>query len=280
MMFIVMLLALLVERFFDFSHVRRWHWFILYERMIAERTVGLSPYLAIILILTPLLVAVFMVSMSLDGLMYGFVKFLFQLVVLIFCLGPNNLWADAFASINAILQSDPELAKEKLKMTLGVEDLEDPKELQLQLFQRVFIEANQRVLAVIVWYAILGPLGAVFYRTTVLCAEDEGLRKANPALLPIASTIEAILDWLPIRLFTFLFALSGHFVSVFSCWGKQVLSGIANNETLLVQCGVAALGNEIHTQDGTAEKNALSLIDRAVVLFLVLIALYILALGF
>ena len=101
-------------------------------------------------------------------------------------------------------------------------------------------------------------------------------QESVPELLPSARSVEAILDWGPVRIFTCVFALGGHFVKVFSCWRKKAILGLDINDKLLTECGAAALGNEdINTiaQDGSAEKNAIGLLDRSFVITLVAVAI-------
>jgi membrane protein required for beta-lactamase induction len=87
--------------------------------------------------------------------------------------------------------------------------------------------------------------------------------------------LQKILDFLPIRLLAFIFALGGHFTKVFPYWSKHVLRGVSSNETLLIKAGLLAiLGDEQNKipEDGSAEKNAIGLLDRSTVILLVLIA--------
>ncbi len=132
------------------------------------------------------------------------------------------------------------------------------------------MEANRRVFGIIFWYVVLGPVGAVFYRATTLSAES-----VSTSSLP-ARTVEAILNWLPVRIFTFLFALGGHFSQVLATWRRKAWQGLESNDAMLIDCGVAALGDEEVNQTlakGVAERHALSLLDRVFVIVLVVVAI-------
>ena len=270
MTFIVTLIALLVERFFDWSHIRRWGWYSSYQQAILKRFSGLNSYAALAAVIVPLLIGTLIVEYLLNNLLYGFASLVFQLALLIYCLGPQNLWADAFSSITGINQGDP-TAAEKLHASFGITNLSDAKSLHRALLDQIFVSANRRVFAVVFWYVILGPVGAILYRTVAQSAGPAAL----PELAQSAHTAEEALDWLPARLFTFLFALSGNFVQVITCWPKKILLGLTGNEMLLTECGVAALGQDDPTMvatDGATERNALSLLDRTFVIVLVIVA--------
>src|SRR5579862_1321828 len=204
MTFIVTFIALIIERFFDWSHLRRWSWYVTLEKGITKKLIASSPYLQLALIVLPLLCAVGIVGFLLKGVLYGLFTLIFQLLVLLYCLGPQNLWADSFACINPA-------TSDYFKKLFHVTDVDDKQKLHKQLLSSIFIEANRRVFAVIFWFVILGPIGAILYRTITLSAQEETKETTTIELAKCARTIETILDWLPIRIFTFLFALGGHF---------------------------------------------------------------------
>lgn len=268
MTFIVTLIGLLIERFFDWSHLRQWQWYTAYQGMITRRFSVKSPFLMLAIIIIPLLIVVGLMNCLLDDWLYGFIKLIFNIVIFIYCLGPKDLWADAFACTTALSQSDKIDAQEKLKTSFGVHE-KGKQLLHHHLLNMLFMEANRRVFAVVFWFILLGPVGAVLYRTVTLQAALE--------LNQSARTAEAALNWIPIRILTFLFALGGHFAKVLSYWRKNVLHGLDSNETLLTECGIAALGNDeqaVLPEDGSLERSAIHLIDRAFVIMLVVIAAF------
>lgn len=274
MMFIVSLVVLLIERFFDWSHLREWRWYIVYQNRIMQSFRMKSPYFTLAMIIVPLLIAVLLIEFILSGWLYGFVRLIFELFIVLYCLGPKNLWADAFSCINAITQADQQIAEDKLKSSFGT-DAHHSTSLHHQLLNNIFIDANRRVFAVIFWYVLLGPVGAVLYRTVVLSATDFTAQMPRQDILVSARVAQGLLDWLPVRLLAFIFALGGHFVRVLSCLRKKFLSSITANEDLLTECGLAALSyddQEKIAEDGSSEKNALSLLDRAFIILLVIIA--------
>lgn len=255
MRFIITLVALLIERFFDWSHLRQWHWYSNLQQAVTQRLSGKNPYLAVSLTILPLVVIVLIVDYLLSHVLYGVLSVVFQLCVLLYCFGPRNLWADAFASATAFSQSDTQAAKEQLHSLFGVTNTGH---------SAFFIEANRRVFAIVFWFAILGPMGAVLYRSLAMSA------RSTSELSSVACYLEAILDWLPARLFTFSLALAGHFAKVFTCWRKKAGLGFNENDALLVECGAAALGQE---DVEALERSAVSLLDRAFVIMLIFILL-------
>lgn len=275
MTFIVVLVALLIERFFDWSHLRHWYWFRALQNAVIHR-LSATAYLILAVTIVPILLIVALIDYATVGLLYGFIKLIFHVVVLIYCLGPQNLWADTFACVNAMTQGDKDFAADKLKHSFGIADLTYSQSVEKHFLHTIFIEANCRVFAVVFWYLVLGPFGAVMYRLVTLSVPDVPEQELTPELTQQAHLIENILDWIPVRIFVFLFALGGHFVQVISCLRKKIFLGLNANESLLTECGTAAIGIEPAQplpQDGSAERNAINLIDRCLVITLVLIAI-------
>lgn len=275
MTFIVSLIALVIERFFDWSHLRHWYWFTNYQKYIAHRFADKSSYLILALSIVPLLIIVLLLEFLLQNALYGFVQLLFQLFILLYCLGPQNLWADTFSCISALRQGDKRFVEEKVKKSSRSNYSQS---LHRHFLNNIFIEGNRRVFAVVFWFVVLGPIGAVLYRAVSLSAATSE-QETNVELYQTARSLEAVLDWLPVRVFAFIFALGGHFVRVLSCWQKKILFGLHGNETILTDCGIAAMGLEDEhkiLEDGTVEKHAISLLDRAFVITLVVIALIVL----
>jgi membrane protein required for beta-lactamase induction len=244
-----------------------------------QRFPGKSSYTIIALTIIPLLLMILLIQYMLKNSLFGLVELLFQLFVFLYCLGPQNLWADTFSCINALTQGDSQTAADKLKSAFGVTDAQTTQSLHGQLLSNIFVAANRRIFAIVFWFLALGPVGAVLYRTITLSSADYPKQNPVPELIPSSRAIEALLDWVPVRIFTCIFALGGHCVKVLSCWRKKAVFGFDSNEKLLSECGSAALGSddiENIAEDGSAAKSAISLLDRSLVITLVFVAIIVL----
>lgn len=261
MTFLAALLALLIERFFDWSHIRHWYWYESFQYAVLNRLPKISPYAILAITIIPLLVIVLLVEWALRGILFGFIGFLLNLFILMYCFGPKNLWADTFANMNTINGNNA-----------GDKSVSDP--LRKELLDHIFVEANRRVFAVLFWFVVLGPVGAVLYRMISLSAAEVTNQEGLLILKQPARTIEAILDWVPVRLLTLFFALGGHFSKVFASWRKNLFGDLTSNEKILIECGNAAIHDDHHSNEtATLEKNAISLIDRVFIITLVIIVI-------
>jgi len=263
MTFLVILMALLIERFFDWSHVRSWNWYKASMRFLSTTFKQLPAYVVLLFALLPIALIVWIVQTSLHHMLYGLVEFVFQLILFLYCLGPQNLWAEIYFCVNALAHGEEKQADEKLNLLNGITH-EKANQKPLQRLPLVWNAAMKRVFAVMFWFLILGPVGAVIYRAI------EQSRVKGKFLI--------WLEWPPVFVLTILFALGGHFVNVFTCWRVLIKRKEMNNYEWLEKCGIAALGeHEVEQKsESTQVKQAIQLFDRALIIVLVMFALTIL----
>lgn len=265
MTFIITLIALLIERFFHWHHVRRWQWFVEYESWITRYWHALpASFILIINLIIPLII-ILLIEHLVRGWLYGVLELIFGLVVLLYCLGPENVWVQVYQVIQ-LKSTDFNQASQLVQKEFGV------PELPFTSFQQawvgaIFVAAYERIFSVIFWFVLLGPLGAVFYRLVELFSKNQ-----EEDIARRAAFIKKWLDWFPVRFFAFIFALAGHFTQAFSCFKEKFSGGIEVNKSLLAECGRASLDINFNDIDETnnAEIATLALLDRvfAIVLFL------------
>lgn len=261
MTFIITLIAWILERFFHWHHLKRWEWFTHYEKWLSVHIKTWQPYLRLLINVLPPLMVVGFINVLLSSFLYGIFKFIFGVFVLLYCLGPENLWVEVYQKIE-------QNHKGEKKAVDHVEYFHE------KFVRSIFIKANDRIFAVMFWFVLLGPIGAVLYRLIDIFSVRE-----EYGLMPIAVQSKQVLDWIPIRIFTFFFALGGHFTDVIGIWKKHFTQGLEMNEFLLTECGMAALDRESPNQDiSSLGKDALGLLDRAFVMGLVVLAICVLIL--
>lgn len=268
-MFIVILIALLVERFFDWSHLRQWDWYTGLERMAAQKLPGASPYLVLGGVIVPSLLVLRILQSLLSRSIFGLGWFLLSLLVVLYCFGPKNLWADAFASISSLTSQGAEKSAETLQSTFNVNTANATESVQQQLTNQIIIAANQRVFAIVFWYLLLGLPGALCYRLANVSAHNSEMPDVSKA----ARQLQDAMDWLSVRALTFIFAIGGNFTRVLTCWRQRLTMGLDGNDIIMTECGLAAItgDNEKMPEDGALEKSAVSLLDRAFIITLIIL---------
>lgn len=284
MKLIIILIALAAERFAHLGgFVNRFNWFENYLALIRKILVKTGIYKgvpAVILALLPLLIVVGVVYCTLAWIFFGLLGFLIGLLTLLYCIGPRDLYTDLEAYFSVQGQENKEAIQQALD-NVGVHT-SDENAIPREVTKAVFHQYNTRIFAVIFWFVILGPLGAVLYRAAAEISKTaERENSPEHELLKGSRLVLDVLDWIPVRLVGLGYALMGDFLHGFSYWVKNVISKLHNNKKFMEQSGLIALrlnkkDKDAHKVGVEENKEALALIDRASILYLVVMALFIL----
>lgn len=151
---------------------------------------------------------------------------------------------------------------------------EDALPAELGALGRLFVAEHERSFGVLVWFAVAGPGGAVFYR---LCAEFARRTGASAG----AAQLHAVTAWVPLRLTALLCALAGSSDDAFSAWrnlpadlpwarrGWQLLAAVGAGALVTEDHGAAVLPPDWAAVSTEAQR----LLHRALLLLLALCAL-------
>lgn len=274
MSLIAILLGLVVERYLGALHeLRNFAWLTHFSQWVRSHAKeGLPGYIAT---LTPIVLA----PMILFWLLPGWLDFALGLLLLIYCVGPANLTDQARAFIGAVERNDTEAAVwYAQQMATGQPLPNQPEQLCHHVTQTLLIQQNDRLLAVIFWFIVLGPVGAILYRCASqlrLQTRDDGTEFAS-----LARQFHHFLAWLPARLTALSYALSGSLTDTINNWRNVASAGNPlwsdTNDRLLAHTGMGALmlrDSVINGDDCTSQtEQALALINRALIIWVCVIA--------
>ena len=270
----------------QFSWFRSWLQWL--NAQFPEGSFWRGPYGIALALVVPLLVAG-LLQVALDQSLWGFVGLLFDIVVLFWCWGPRDLDVD----VTAVLDAPDANARRQAAARLWAPGAEAQMEGGA-LIEAVFRNALRRWFGVLFWFCVLGPFGALLYRLSALAAESDA------DALPFdtregARGWLAVLEWPVAQLMTLSLALVGNFDSVMAAWREDGAFGLRSR--LLATAARASVRSEIadevadYTESGIpastalAEafgelpelRDAMSLVWRVLVLWLAVLALFVLA---
>jgi membrane protein required for beta-lactamase induction len=147
----------------------------------------------------------------------------------------------------------------------------DARDLQKQPYPRIgpvntLGKVYRDLFAMLFWFTVFGPVGLTLYYLVYYFNQyfHDNPSSESKELYVYSQKVLAVMDWVPERLFTFCFALVGHFGNVFKIWIKSMLGGLDPQLQLVSQCGQAVVKT---TED------AVSLLNRVLIVWLVVIAL-------
>jgi len=203
--------------------------------------------------------------------------FLLGLVILVYSIGPRELNRETQDYLDACERGDTEGATlYAAQLTGSAEECQSQAQLNQMVTAAILSEANDRILAVLFWFLILGPVGALLFRLSSQLhrqpqAElDRDFQQATHRLY-------FILNWLPARIAAFSYALGGSMVDALhniknypSQWADKFLD---SNTGTLVAAGLGALQIDPQNETDTQQVlQALALSNRAIIIWISLIA--------
>ena len=275
--------ALLAESFIStLSELRRYDYFYRYLEWMRGKLPVFSwqpGTVTLLIVVGVLLFAVWLVSAML-GSVLGLFAFLFGIAVLIFSIGPRDLDEDVQKIITAMEEEDYEAANLYASELAGREISEPPMQLAQTVKEEILLQANTRVLGVIFWFILLGPVGAVLFRISCLLKQHQ--QDQDDDFSQASRDLYDILAWLPARVVVLSYAVAGNFVDTMSYWNGIADLWQRQSEEFIIVSGIGALRYEsrIDRQHHDSDEvdingihHALALVKRAVIVWVVLLGL-------
>lgn len=241
MRFLIIILCLLSEKYLThqfFTFRKKWSdiYAQLIEKYVPGNILNATPWMRY---------SIYMGSLALLCIIFGsfrhhglglIINFFFELAVFYICLGEHNLFY-----VNA-------------------------NEKKLLNDNQFILAMNQEFYAIILWFYILGPFGALLYRVTLYFNQQ-----SQP--LPALMKAKAFLDWLPVRLSALLFLLIGDFQPGFTQLCKKFLQDPLENDQLLIETARHALS--VKEQENIDMMKLQNLFNHSCLILLFLLAIFV-----
>ncbi len=217
------------------------------------------------------------VALALAGTLPGAAWLAFAALVLAFSLGPKDLGMEVREYLDRELAGDAAAAA-RAAAAIMEHDSAQRRDLRAAAVEdAIFVQTNNRVFGVVLWFVLLGPAGAWLFRVSDL------MRRAAIEQRAVAPScferLHFLLAWLPARLLALGYALAGSFEDARRSWRERYgdLPGqlLERNDWLLVHVGRGALALPAGQAGGPAEpaRGALRLARRALLVWLTVVAI-------
>jgi AmpE protein len=283
---VAVLLVLVVARALpDLTRLRNFAWLHTWLEQTRQHA---STDLAVLIEVGLPVVVCACVQFGLRGLLFGLASLVFSVFMLFYCWGPRDLERDAEAVAKAPDSERREAAIQMLRAELPPSTVPFAAEA---LVEATFTAALKRWFGVLFWFALIGPVGALFYRIVQLLAYAPEFTRDEPVpeqtrLQQIAS----ILDWLPAHIMALSLALASNFDAVFKTWHDYHVAHGKGYWTLdlgfLAAIARASVDADVTAGDGYAQdansplvalEDAMVLVRRVLIVWITVIALIVLA---
>jgi len=274
MKLIVILICLALLRYVHLGRTpNRYHWFEDYAAAIQKYLAKIKyPWLMALVILLPILIITLLLQLGLAHGIFYILEFIFNVLALWYCLWPVSLQEHLESSLEKNKSANDHSSSE-----INDEDAVSTEGDGLRaLTEALFCHANARTFAVVFWYLVFGPFGAILYRMVAqLTKLSSRPNDTLNAIARVANILEDTLDWIPARLAGLGYALAGNFVKGFHQWMHYVSGGLASNQDLLIASGLGAMDVDANASaDAEEARQVLRLIDRSLIVWLVIIAIF------
>ena len=221
-----------------------------------------------------------------DDAGFGLAEFLLAVLVMFWCWGPRDLDLDVEAVLDA---PDRERRLQAARALLGDEaaaPLNGPA-----LVEAVFRGALQRWFAVLLWFLLLGPAGALLYRLAQRAAARGAGAHGGAEYAAMARRLRDILEWPVAQLVALSLALAADFDAVLRTWREwheaRGRGWFALDTGFLGAVARASVDSEL-VEDADGElpdppppllelRDAMSLVWRVLLLWLTVLAVVVLA---
>lgn len=239
-----------------------------------------------LLAVLPATLLVALLGWLLDGRLYGLLSLLFGVLVLTVCWGPRDLDRDIETIIDADDAATRHAAMRNLQSAGGSVDTDLPSLVEATVFN-----ALRRWFAVLFWFLLLGPAGAVGYRLLALMTASP--MRARVPLETLQPTRRALgwVEWPVAQLMALSMALVGNFDTAWKAWRQAHGERWRDDIAFLGAVARASVGAELreeahdYTDAGMLPvwqrlpelRDAMSLAWRMLLLWLAVIALLVIA---
>ncbi|NOY70936.1 MAG: regulatory signaling modulator protein AmpE [Gammaproteobacteria bacterium] len=278
MSFIIILVAIVIERFWTGrQRLCEMDLFGRYYLAVRQQFGESETYdgaVGVFCLLLPLMIFIGLLQQILSFDSVYLVSLFFGVVILLLCMGNNNLDHQLQRYLLASEKKDEnelfEVSAEILKDAVPV----DEAEREYKLIRTVLAHANDGLMAMLFWFFILGPMGAVLYRCTYVVKQYCEREKDTSDFSQSIQVLYGVLSWLPARITAYFYGFSGDYSASIRNRNQErrVDPGewMNNNERIMVGSGLGAL----HLDEAgssfphDAVDKTRKLINRATIIFL------------
>ena len=276
MTLIILLCGLALEHFLNaLDDVRQLSWFGRYSDWLENKFVQSSYWNGaggIIMTLAGPLLIILLIDYGLKNI-FSPLSYLFALAVLLNSIGPKFLDKSLSAYVDALDAEDDVQARYYAEELCHSVAAPEPEKDEQEIIECIFVQANERLYAVIFWFIVLGPFGAILYRLANILKTK--YRDIHGAYADSARHLNNLLNWPSTRLFALGNALAGNMIEAMEAWRSNEDSSFGANEAVLIASGLGALHYrpETNTHEGEVDisywiRATQSLINRTLIVWL------------
>ena len=279
MMLIVILFCLALQRFANIGGWSHMPWFELYLKNLHPWISKLNEWVAILLIVAP--VALLLASLHLLFMWWpsGLFNLILATTVLFFCIDSRDFKNKLTNYFSNLERGDTQASASAVADIIGDVSSNTTAELNRAVTKAILLGSFEQLFAGLFWFIIAGIYGLSTYFVIALLSKNAAkFDSSYTELARIATKIRDVFDWIPSRLVGLSYSLVGNFNKGFGYCHKNLWSGFTEVKKFAVDAGLATLNLDTSAVKATPKENydALDLINRALIVWLVALSLVLL----
>ena len=250
MKFLVILVALLINHYWTRDRALPGDaWFERLQGYIqgwAQRLEGYDTqrWRAVLLLLLPSCVLLILLWIV-EGVWFGLISFGVHIALLLVLFDPVHLRSWTQRYLSHWREEDFEGAYLYLQArnpSLRLEYSDDQEAVHTQCSRFLLITSFERLFAVVFWYLVLGPAGALAYFVLLQMRREHDIDASQDFEQPWLTRLEFVLEWVPARLLGLTFALAGEFEATFNCLRGYATEAQSTAAEVVLACANTAIG--------------------------------------
>lgn len=240
MAFLVLLITLGCYKLLELRMPRSYdRWFSKWADKVASWVDQGLPRMLLTLLI-PIAIIGWLLSLLEDGL-FGLLGVALHALLLFYALGRDNLLRCTDEYLERWRSEDIQATFHFAAEHFDIDQdfiADDLVSLQENVRAGILYQWFEQVFLVLFWYLLAGPLMALFIR--LICLYDQWLKSRGAEVTPLR--LLHALEWLPVRVLGFTFAVAGNFARCFQSWVDAIFSWDKPTGQVLNSAGLAALG--------------------------------------
>ncbi len=180
-----------------------------------------------------------------QGVWFGLVSFSVHVALLLVLFDPvhQRNWAAHYLSLwRAEDFEGAYLCLQTRYSRLRLENSDDQEAVHGQCIRFLLATSFERLFAVLFWYLVLGPAGALAYFVLLQMRRARDLSTSLDYEQPWLTRLEFVLEWVPARLLGLTFALAGQFEATFKRLRHYAADAQSSAVAVVLVCANAAIG--------------------------------------
>jgi AmpE protein len=230
MILLCLLTALVLLQWFDVANrLQKDQWFYNWLDWLSAKISNVDNSLLFPLLALALPLLGLSIGLALLAKINVLLVFLASIALLLYSFGRGN-WANSVDELRSACRSENINAIYERVANWLPKSHRDKFNWREQAVAGIAYHAFERTFAVLFWFLLLGPVGAVLYRLSVLLQNYKGLRGADRG---VVERWQWLLEWPAVRLLGLSFAIVGNFAGCYHQWKISALCVHSKTQTVL-----------------------------------------------